>query len=166
LACSAAGIARPIGRARIEKKIDGHLGNTPAHKLFDVIPVERKTRTPRPGASRISPCRSSQRGVLLRFPASNCESCPQDEAYMNDWQDRIGADPDTLFGKPRIRGTRIGVIFLLDLLASGWSEAQILDSYPHLQQQDLQAVFAFARDCMRDETFIMRAAAESGQVPV
>jgi uncharacterized protein (DUF433 family) len=84
---------------------------------------------------------------------------------MNDWQDRIVADPDTLFGKPRIRGTRIGVELVLDLLASGWSEVQILDSYPHLTQQDLQAVFAFVRDCMRDETFIMRAAAESGQVP-
>jgi len=84
---------------------------------------------------------------------------------MNDWQDRIVADPDTLFGKPRIRGTRIGVELVLDLLASGWSEVQILDSYPHLSQQDLQAVFAFVRDCMRDETFIMRAAAESGQVP-
>ncbi len=75
---------------------------------------------------------------------------------MNDWQDRIVADPDTLFGKPRIRGTRIGVIFLLDLLASGWSEVQILDSYPHLKQQDLQAVFAFARDCPK--------CSETGQV--
>ena len=44
---------------------------------------------------------------------------------MNDWQDRIVTDPDTLFGKPRIRGTRIGVEFLLDLLASGWTEAQM-----------------------------------------
>jgi uncharacterized protein (DUF433 family) len=84
---------------------------------------------------------------------------------MTDWQDRIVSDPDTLFGKPRIRGTRIGVEFILDLLASGWDEATILDSYPHLKQQDLQAVFAFVRDCMRDETFIMQAAAESGQVP-
>ena len=84
---------------------------------------------------------------------------------MTDWQDRIVSDPDTLFGKPRIKGTRIGVEFVLDLLASGWSEAQILDSYPHLTQQDLQAVFAFVRDCMKDETFIMHAAAQSGQVP-
>ncbi|MBV5275318.1 MAG: DUF433 domain-containing protein [Lamprocystis purpurea] len=84
---------------------------------------------------------------------------------MNDWRDCIVANSDTLFGKPRIKGTRIGVGFVLDLLASGWSEVQILGSYPHLTQQDLQAVFAFVRDCMRNETFIMRAAAESGQVP-
>lgn len=84
---------------------------------------------------------------------------------MTDWQNRIVCDPDTLFGKPRIRGTRIGVEFVLGLLASGWSQAQILDSYPHITQEDLQAVFTFVHDCMKDETFIMQAAAESGEVP-
>jgi uncharacterized protein (DUF433 family) len=79
-----------------------------------------------------------------------------------DWHGRIVTDPETLFGKPRIRGTRIGVEFILDLLASGWNEAQILESYPHLTQEDLQAVFAFVRDCLKDETFIMKAVAESG----
>ena len=84
---------------------------------------------------------------------------------MTDWHGCIVSDPDTLFGKPRINGTRIGVEFVLDLLASGWSEAQILDSYPHVKQQDLEAVFAFVRNCMKDGTFVMQAAAESGQVP-
>jgi uncharacterized protein (DUF433 family) len=84
---------------------------------------------------------------------------------MTNWQERIVTSPDTLFGKPRIQGTRIGVEFILDLLASGWSETQILDSYPHLTQADLQAVFAFVRDCMKDETFIMQSAAETGRVP-
>jgi uncharacterized protein (DUF433 family) len=65
-----------------------------------------------------------------------------------DWHERIVSDPDTLFGRPRIKGTRIGVEFILDLMASGWSEAQILESYPHLQAGDLQAVFAFVRDCL------------------
>jgi uncharacterized protein (DUF433 family) len=73
---------------------------------------------------------------------------------MTDWYGRIVSDPDTLFGKPRIKGTRIGVAFVLDLLASGWSEARILDSYPHVKQQDLEAVFAFVRDRMKDQTFI------------
>jgi len=63
-----------------------------------------------------------------------------------NWQDRIVSDPDTLFGKPRIRGIRIGVEFILDLLASGWDEAQILKSYPHLTPEDLQGVFVFARE--------------------
>ena len=47
----------------------------------------------------------------------------------------------------------------------GWSEAQILDSYPQVKQEDVEAVFAFVRDCMKDETFIMQAVADSGQVP-
>ncbi len=75
-----------------------------------------------------------------------------------NWRDHIVADPDTLFGKPRIKGTRIGVEFVLDLMASGWTEAMILESYPHLKAEDLQAVFAFVRDCLKDETFIMKAA--------
>lgn len=83
-----------------------------------------------------------------------------------DWRGRIVSTPDTLWGRPRIAGTRIGVDFVLDLLASGWSEAQILDSYPHVRAEDLQAVFAFVRDCLKDEAFILRAQAESGSVPV
>jgi uncharacterized protein (DUF433 family) len=80
-----------------------------------------------------------------------------------DWHGRIVATPGTLFGRPRIAGTRIGVDFLLDLLASGWTEAQILDQYPHLKPEDLQAVFAFVRDCLKDEAFILDAKAEEGQ---
>lgn len=76
-----------------------------------------------------------------------------------DWQGRIVTSPDTLFGKPRIAGTRIGVDFVLDLLAWGWSEAQILDNYPHLKPDDLQAVFAFVRDCLKDDSFILPAKA-------
>ncbi|WP_295443898.1 DUF433 domain-containing protein [uncultured Thiodictyon sp.] len=84
---------------------------------------------------------------------------------MTDWQDRIVSDPDTLFGKPRIKDTRIAVEFLLDLLASGWSVAQILESYPHVKRHDLVAVFAFVRDCMKDQTFVMQAAAKSAGRP-
>jgi uncharacterized protein (DUF433 family) len=76
-----------------------------------------------------------------------------------DWQGRIVTTPDTLFGKPRIAGTRIGVDFVLDLLASGWSEAKILENYPHLKPDDLQAVFAFVRDCLKDESFILESRA-------
>ncbi len=80
-----------------------------------------------------------------------------------EWKDRIVATPDTLFGKPRIKGTRIGVEFVLELMASGWTEAKVLESYPHLTSEDLQAVFAFVRDCLKDETFIMRAQIEEAR---
>ncbi len=81
-----------------------------------------------------------------------------------EWQDRVVSDPETLFAKPRIKGTRIGVEFVLDLLASGWTEGQILESYPHLKPEDLQAVFAFVRDCLKDEAFIMKAVLQTGGV--
>ena len=81
-----------------------------------------------------------------------------------NWKDRIVSNPETLFGKPRIKGTRIGVEFLLDLLASGWTEAQILENYPHLKPDDLQAVFAFVRDCLKDETYIMKATLQTGDM--
>jgi len=81
-----------------------------------------------------------------------------------DWHERIVTTPDTLFGKPRIAGTRIGVEFLLDLLASGWSEAQILENYPQLKPEDLQAVFVFMRDCIKDMAFLARSeSAEAAQ---
>jgi uncharacterized protein (DUF433 family) len=59
--------------------------------------------------------------------------------------------PDTLFGRPHIAGTRIGVDFILDLVASGWTESRILEDYPHLKPDDLQTVFAFVLDAMKDE---------------
>jgi uncharacterized protein (DUF433 family) len=81
-----------------------------------------------------------------------------------DWQDRIVTSPDTLFGRPRIAGTRIGVDFILDLLASGWSSQRILDEYPQLKPEDLQAAFAFIRDCLKDEDFVLKAKAAEGLV--
>lgn len=82
-----------------------------------------------------------------------------------DWKGRIVTTPDTLSGRPRIAGTRIGVDFVLDLLASGWTHERILAEYPHLKPDDLQAVFAFVRDCLKDEDFILEAIASSAVVP-
>lgn len=79
------------------------------------------------------------------------------------WQTRIVTTPETLFGRPRIAGTRIGVDFVLELLASGWSSQRILDEYPHIQPEDLQALFAFVRECLRDEAFVLQARAAEGQ---
>lgn len=81
-----------------------------------------------------------------------------------NWQGRIVTTPDTLFGRPRVAGTRIGVDFVLELLASGWTHQRILDEYPHLKPEDLQAVFAFVRDCLKDEAFVLQAKATEGQL--
>jgi uncharacterized protein (DUF433 family) len=71
-----------------------------------------------------------------------------------DWTDRIVTDADICGGRPRVRGTRITVEFLLGLKAAGWSEEQILENYPHLTREDLQAVFAYAQAILQDEVFI------------
>jgi len=60
------------------------------------------------------------------------------------WQDRIVVDPAVLVGKPVVKGTRLAVEFIIDLLAQGWSEADILDSYPGLTREDIQACLAYA----------------------
>jgi uncharacterized protein (DUF433 family) len=56
-----------------------------------------------------------------------------------NWRDRITSNPDVLTGKPVIEGTRISVEHVLELLKNGWSEADILDSYPHLSNEDVEA---------------------------
>jgi uncharacterized protein (DUF433 family) len=71
-----------------------------------------------------------------------------------DWHDRIESDPEICGGRPRVKGTRLAVEFLLGLKAAGWTEAQILDSYPRLTAEDLQAVFAFAQSLIEEERFL------------
>lgn len=67
-----------------------------------------------------------------------------------NWQERIISDNAVLLGKPTIKGTRISVEFVLERMANGWSEQQILENYPRLTQEDLQAVFSYAAECLKD----------------
>ena len=67
------------------------------------------------------------------------------------WHDHIHSDPSVMVGKPVVRGTRLSVEFLLGLLAEGWTEQRILESYPQLSREALRAMFAFAVECTRDE---------------
>ena len=71
-----------------------------------------------------------------------------------NWKDYIAADPQILVGKPVLKGTRLSVELLLDRLADGWTQEEILRAYPVLTPQGLQAVFAFASEVMREEQFI------------
>jgi uncharacterized protein (DUF433 family) len=65
--------------------------------------------------------------------------------------ERIVVDPMILTGKPVVRGTRISVEFVMDLLAAGWSHAQILASYPHLSEEDIRACLAYASELLHEE---------------
>jgi uncharacterized protein (DUF433 family) len=53
------------------------------------------------------------------------------------WPERIVIDPEILAGKPVVRGTRLAVEFILELLAAGQSEADILANYPGLAREDI-----------------------------
>ena len=68
-----------------------------------------------------------------------------------NWQDRIIVDPNILVGKPVIKGTRIAVEFILDLMAQGWTEENILGSYPGLTRDDLRACLAYASAVLHAE---------------
>ncbi len=57
---------------------------------------------------------------------------------------QITANPQILGGKPIIRGTRISVEFILELLASDVSEKEILEDYPHLTKDDIRACLKYA----------------------
>jgi uncharacterized protein (DUF433 family) len=58
--------------------------------------------------------------------------------------ERIMVDPEILVGKPVIRGTRLAVEFILELLAAGQSENQILANYPGLTREDILACLSYA----------------------
>lgn len=66
-------------------------------------------------------------------------------------EDLIVADPHTLGGKPRVRGTRLTVEFLLELAASGATHEQILARYPQLTPEGLAAAFQYAADALKGE---------------
>ena len=65
---------------------------------------------------------------------------------MADGATLIHEDPKIMRGKPVVRGTRLTVEFVLDLLASGWTEAEIFHNYPSLNRDALLACLAYARD--------------------
>jgi uncharacterized protein (DUF433 family) len=70
---------------------------------------------------------------------------------MNNWQDRIVVDPAILVGKPVIKGTRLAVEFILELLAQGWDKAEVLRNYPGLTDEDIQACLAYASARLKGE---------------
>jgi len=63
---------------------------------------------------------------------------------------RISIDPNICFGKPCIRGTRIWVSLIMENLADGIAEAEILEAYPQLKPEDIRAALAFAAEMTRE----------------
>ena len=60
-------------------------------------------------------------------------------------------DPRILVGKPVVKGTRIAVEFVIDLLARGWAIEQVLQEYDHLTEADIRACLAYATEALKNE---------------
>ena len=74
-----------------------------------------------------------------------------------DYQSRITSEPGKRSGKPRIRGLRITVYDVLEYLAAGMTEAQILEDFPDLMAEDIRACRAFAADRERKRVSVPAA---------
>jgi uncharacterized protein (DUF433 family) len=56
-----------------------------------------------------------------------------------EWQDYIVSDKNILLGKPTIKGTRLSVELILELLSTGWTEQMLFESYPNLTETQFNA---------------------------
>ena len=68
-----------------------------------------------------------------------------------DWQDRIEINPKIMVGKPVIKGTRLPVEFIVELLANGWSHTEIIENYPGVTDTDIYACLEYAAETLRGE---------------
>jgi uncharacterized protein (DUF433 family) len=75
---------------------------------------------------------------------------------MTDQQllERVTCDPKVMVGKPVIKGTRLTVDYVLNLLAHGATEDQILDEYTAMEREDIQACLLFASRSLADAAFM------------
>ena len=68
-----------------------------------------------------------------------------------EWKERIVLDPAILVGKPVVKGTRLSVDFIVELLSEGWTESQITDNYPGLTTEDIRACLRYASASLQAE---------------
>ena len=70
---------------------------------------------------------------------------------------RIELNPKVMLGKPVIRGTRIPVELILRKLSEGATDAELLDAYPRMTQEDIRAALAYAADTLAHEETVLTA---------
>ena len=74
-----------------------------------------------------------------------------------DWHQHIASNPQIMFGKPVIKGTRIPVDLILEKLSLGETVEQLLKAYPHLDSNAIYACLVFAADSVRNEIILPKA---------
>ena len=77
------------------------------------------------------------------------------------WQDRITVDPEVCHGKACIKGTRVMVSVVLDNLAAGESVERILEGYPSLTREDIQAAMRYAAELARERLVPLKPGADT-----
>ena len=75
-----------------------------------------------------------------------------------NWEERIEINPKVLVGKPVIRGTRLAVEFVVELLANGWSEQQIIENYTGITHEDISACLHYATEMLKSERVYLTSA--------
>ena len=71
-----------------------------------------------------------------------------------NWRDHIDRNPEIIGGKPKVRGTRIGVGLILDRLGDGWTAEQLIDAYPAITAEKIQACQAFAAEMLATDEVV------------
>lgn len=71
-----------------------------------------------------------------------------------DWRKHISVDPEVHHGEPCIKSTRIPVSMIVGSVADGMSFDEIMDAYPQLTKESIQAALAYAADLVRQEVFL------------
>jgi uncharacterized protein (DUF433 family) len=80
--------------------------------------------------------------------------------------DRIEINPRVMLGKPVIRGTRITVELILRKLGEGATEHDLLEAYPHLTREDIQAAMTYAADAIAHEDNVLLESKDARSVPM
>ena len=75
-----------------------------------------------------------------------------------NWEERIEINPKVLVGKPVIRGTRLAVEFVVELLANGWTEPQIIENYTGITHEDISACLHYATEMLKSERVYLTSA--------
>lgn len=73
-------------------------------------------------------------------------------------QDRIGFDSGVLGGKPVVKGTRLAVERIVELMAAGWTEQHILENHPGISRDDIAACLFYASEVLKSERVVPWAA--------
>jgi uncharacterized protein (DUF433 family) len=73
---------------------------------------------------------------------------------LEEIADRIVIDPDVMVGKPVIKGTRIPVYLIVEFMANGMTEKEILEEYPQLSKEDIKASLLYASKCLEREVTV------------